>query len=226
VRIVVMSAQTLLGDLPAGVVASFAEKAFIVEGRSRWTAALLHRALELEGWNPTALATLSGFLDDGGLGKFPVGFKVLSAVILEWALTPASPLDRETRRSFDEVRFLSIWAWGFSRRRDGKKQLSSGEFADREAFVVDDEAYCRWWQAAVEQAGSMEAAAAAAVGVVGHLAGFLRKRSAEVHPTVCGVYARENMVMDEERYGEWRAFPADRLDRISEAFAALKKSGD
>lgn len=208
--------DTTVGELPAPLVASFAEISFIIAGRTRWTAALLHRALEVEPWDGRALESLSGFLDDGGLGKFPSGFKQLSAVVLERALAAGSPLREEERRRLDDARFIAQWSWGFARHRSGATTLAPETFRDRAAFVVDEARYRDWVHAAGDDAFS------AAMPVPGFLAGFLVKRGDDVSK-VCGAIRRSDLVIDEGAYAEWKAQPASALDGIQKAFDAAKK---
>jgi hypothetical protein len=214
--------ETLLGDLPGTLVASFAEMSFIVAGRTRWTAALLHRALELEPWDVTALATLSGFLDDA-LGKLPAEFRILSAVVLEHALSPESPLGPEQRAPLDHARFLMMWVYKFSRRVDGKTELKGEEFRDRASFLVDHEAYARWWHGGVEAAGSFDAAFRVAASVPGFLAGFLKRRDANRQASVCAAYRPEDLLVDGEAYDEWLTQPVEALERLRATFDSYKK---
>lgn len=195
---------------------------FIVAGRTRWTAALLHRALELEPWDVTALSTLSGFLDDA-LGKLPAQFKVLSAVVLEHALSPESPLGREQRSTLDHARFVTMWVYKFSRRVDGKTELTGEELRDRASFIVDHDAYRRWWYAGVEAAGSFDAAFRVAASVPGFLAGFLKKRDASRQASVCAAYRPEDLIIDGKVYDEWLAQPAETLERLRATFESYRK---
>jgi hypothetical protein len=210
--------EPLLCDLSAPVVASFAGASFLRGGRTRWTAALLHRALELDAWNGVALKTLSAFLDDGELGALPSGLRRLSAVVLERILAPGSPVDSALQAKVDDERFLTMWVWKFSRRRDGKAELSAHEFHDRAAFVLDHEGYRRFWAGAVEAAGSFDAAFAVAASVPGYLAGFLTTRDADRRPTVCGAYRPDDLEVNHAAYDAWLTKPAEELEWLREGF--------
>jgi len=219
-----MSAQeTSIGDLPAALVASFAQMSFIVGGRSRWTAGLLHRALDLDASDAVALSTLSGFLDDGALATFPTGFKKLSAIVLERLLAPESSLSSEAKARLDDERFLSMWGWGFSRHRSGKTELGAVELRDRASFVVDDERYRAWWNEAVTAAGSFDAAFDVATCVPGYLAGFLAKRTPDAKASVAGAFRRADLVVNRGAYDEWLTMSADALEGIRETFDRAKK---
>jgi hypothetical protein len=218
--------ETSIADLPGTLVASFAQMSFVVSGRNRWTAGLLHRALDLEPSDVVALSTLSGFLDDGALATFPSGFKMLSAIVLERLLAPESLLSSAEKARLDDERFLSMWGWKFSRHRDGKTELVAAEFRDRTRFVVDDDRYRAWWNEAVTAAGSFDAAFDAATCVPGFLAGFFKKRSPDVKASVAGAFHRADLVVDRRAYDEWLAMPATALDGIEQSFDRAKKKSD
>ena len=211
-----------MGDIPGALAASFAEMSFIVKGRTRWTAALVYRAIELEPWDATARGTLSGFLDDGGLDVFPSGFKMLSAIVLERALADDSPITEADRRKLDHARFVSMWAWGFAHHQSGEKELSPSAFRHRPSFSIEGERYRSWWAQVIVAAGSPDEAFRVAVDATGVLAGFLKKRAKDV-PEICGAYRRDHLVVDEACYAEWLMRPVEDFLPIVDAFDALKK---
>ncbi|MGG2103779.1 hypothetical protein [Stenotrophomonas sp. NRRL B-14846] len=96
---------------------------------------MIYRALQLDTHHPGALRCLSDFLAHEGTEPF-------AAATLEHALSGAVPLDDDARRMLDDLRFLDIWSWGFSRHVSGEANLSGEAFQQRDDFVFDGPGLC------------------------------------------------------------------------------------
>ncbi len=203
--------EQTIASLPASVIASFARDSFIFRGRERWTSALLYRALALEPDDATALHTLSGFLDGWGSNQFSMGFYMLSAAVLKYALDRATTV--EDRALFAKTRVQAMWGWGFAPRTDGLLELTADDFEDIELFALQEDRYAAWWRPVLDDAGSLAACFAAAHATTGYVAGFLRQRAPDLEPTIAGVYPPADLVV-QDAYAEWLAFDVERLESM------------
>ena len=143
--------MTRIADLNADQLAHHALNIFIAQGRHVEGARVIYRALQLDPHHPAALRCLSDFLAHQGTEPF-------AAATLEHALSGAVPLNDDARRMLDDLRFLDIWSWGFSRHVSGETNLSSEAFKNREDFLFDGPAYAAFLNTVTEPAGSLQGA--------------------------------------------------------------------
>ena len=157
-----------IGQLNANQLARHAFNVFLYGSRHVVGARLIYRALELDPCEPGALRCLSDLLDSEGTEH-------LSGVTLEYALDPSTGVQGEERKELDDLRFLAIWSWGFSRHRSGEPHLSQETFRDRSAFLVDEEGYAAFLASVTGSDASLEYGFQAARTLCGAMAGFLAR---------------------------------------------------
>lgn len=153
-------------DLDASPLARHAFNVFMFSGRQQQGARLIYRALEIDPHNAEALRCLSDLLDAEGT-------EVFSAVVLEYALSDAVGIQGAERKTLDDLLFLAKWSWGFSRHSSGEPYLKQEDFADRLAFVIDEEGYASFLQSLLEPCGSLQNGFKAAQTLCGTMAEFL-----------------------------------------------------
>src|SRR5437870_2472118 len=113
--------MTVIADLSAAELGRHAFNVFLFAGRHQTGARLIYHALSKNSYKPLALRCLSDLLDTEGT-------EVFSGAVLEYALTSDSPLNAEERTELDDLRFLAIWSWGFSRHKSGQAFLPQEAF--------------------------------------------------------------------------------------------------
>lgn len=208
--------MTRIADLNADQLAHHALNIFIAQGRHVEGARVIYRALQLDPHHPGALRCLSDFLAHQGTEPF-------AAVTLEHALSGAFPLDDDARRMLDDLRFLDIWSWGFSRHASGEANLSGEAFKNREDFVFDGPAYAAFLNTVTEPAGSLQGAFQAAVRICGLMSGLLRHPQKD-NPAFDDVL-RSSTLIETEAYPAWLASPTDDLDALDQAIQAQRQAG-
>lgn len=139
---------------------------FLMAGRQPVVGRLVFRALELNPRHPAALRYLSDFLNAPATQAF-------SAVVLEYALSPATGLGKEAFDKLNGLRFFDMWSWGYATHESGKLQLQEADFADRSKFELDGAGYCALVDRVLVPAGSLEAAFRAAHTLCGAMSGML-----------------------------------------------------
>ncbi len=200
---------TTIEQLSAQQVARHACNVFLFSGRHQTGAKLIYHALRLDQKNAEALRCLSDFLDADGT-------QVFSGVVLESALDESTGIADEDRTVLDDLRFLAKWSWSFSKHRSGSPHLGQEAFADRTAFVVEDERYRDFLAEVVVPAGSLSNGFRAAHTLCGAMAGFLKHRESgekagieeSVHP---------ERFSETSAYREWLKTTTDELDALEQA---------
>ncbi|MBN5028780.1 hypothetical protein JY419_04950 [Stenotrophomonas maltophilia] len=208
--------MTQIADLSADQLAHHALNIFIAQGRHVEGARVIYRALQLDPHHPGALRCLSDFLAHEGTEPF-------AAATLEHALSGAVPLDDDARRMLDDLRFLDIWSWGFSRHVSGEANLSGEAFQQREDFVFDGPAYAAFLNTVTEPAGSLQGAFQAAIRICGLMSGLLRHAEKD-NPAFDDVL-RSSAFVETEAYPAWLASPTDDLDALDQAIQAQRQAG-
>lgn len=156
-------------DLTADELAEYALYVFILSGRHQMGAALIYRCLELEPKHPAGLRNLSDFLD----GK---GSEMISAVVMEYLIKHyQGPAER--KKEYEDILFLSKWAWGFSKHHSGQTELGADDFVDQTQFTTDDAAYDLFLEVPLSIAGTAEKVVQGAHNLVGVYAGGLHSPS-------------------------------------------------
>src|SRR5215470_11108234 len=122
--------MTTIAELSADQLAEHALNIFISQGRHVEGARVIYRALKLNPRHPLALRSLSDLHAQPGTEQF-------AAVVLEYALSRDCNLPQPEWRKLDDLRFLDIWSWGFSRHKSGSTDLEGAAFQTRDDFVVD-----------------------------------------------------------------------------------------
>ncbi len=198
--------MTRIADLSADQLAHHALNIFIAQGRHVEGARVIYRALQLDPHHPGALRCLSDFLAHEGTEPF-------AAATLEHALSGAVPLADDARRMLDDLRFLDIWSWGFSRHVSGEAHL----------IVFDGPAYAAFLNTVTEPAGSLQGAFQAAVRICGLMSGLLRHAEKD-NPAFDDVLGSSAFV-ETEAYPAWLASPTDDLDTLDQAIQAQRQGG-
>jgi hypothetical protein len=209
--------MTRIADLTAAQLARHATNTFIFRGRQETGTRLAYHALALEPKQPEGLARLSDFLDIEGGQPF-------SAVVLEYGCSEEGGLPVADRATLQELRFLALWSWGFSRHRSGRTELGQEEFADRSQFVFDLDRYQAFVGSVVSRAGSLSAGLRSAHTLAGLLAGLLTHRELGGQAGFEEIYHPERFVHTPE-YAEWLSSSTDELDRLEEERARRSRAG-
>ena len=200
-------------DASADLLGNLSRETFAKRGRGRWTAALVYRALSLDPLHPAAIATLGGFLDDAVGGSLPADFTLLSALVLEYALSDECAIAAVEKRRLEAEQFLTLWAWRFSRHVSRSTELASADFLDRTKFHVDWARYHAWRAPALATAGGLRQAFAIGHAAMGYLAGFLKIRAGTKPETVCAAYRPEDLHVDHAAYDAWLDLDLETLTR-------------
>lgn len=208
--------MTRIADLNADQLAHHALNIFIAQGRHVEGARVIHHALRLDPDHPGALRCLSDFLAHPGTEPF-------AAATLEHALSGAVPLSDEARATLDNLRFLDIWSWGFSRHRSGETNLGGEAFQNRQDFEFDGPSYAAFLNTVTEPAGSLQAAFQAAHRICGLMSGLLRHPQKD-NPSFEDVLGADELV-ETDAYQQWLATPTDNLDALDQAIQAQRQQG-
>lgn len=206
--------MTRIADLSADQLAHHALNIFIAQGRHVEGARVIYHALRLDPDHPGALRCLSDFLAHQGTEPF-------AAVTLEHALSGAVPLSEDARETLDNLRFLDIWSWGFSRHNSGETNLSGEAFRHREDFVFDGASYAGFLNTVTEPAGSLQAAFLAAHRICGLMSGLLRHPEKD-NPAFDDVLRSADLV-ETDAYPQWLASPTDDLEALDQAIQAQRQ---
>jgi len=197
-----------VSTLSAENLATHAFNIFLTQGRHIEGARVIYHALRLQPHNPLALRCLSDFLANEGTEQF-------SAVTLEYALSEPCGIQRPNRQVIDDLRFLSIWSWGFSKHKSGAVNLNGTAFQTRDDFVFDAAGYKVFIDGLVARCGSLESACQASHRLTGVMAGFLRHVS-KPSPSIEDVVDPTQFV-ETDAYAQW-------LQSSAEPLIALDKS--
>ncbi|MRD47546.1 hypothetical protein GHT07_09670 [Caenimonas koreensis DSM 17982] len=184
----------IVEQLSASELARHAFNVFLITGRQPVVGRLVYRALELNPRHPAALRYLSDFLNAPGTEPF-------SAVVLEYALSPAVGLDKAAHAQLNKLRFFDMWTWGYARHKSGRTQLQQDDFADQSAFDIDGAGYCALFDRVLVPAGSLHAAFTAAHTLCGAMSGLL------AHPQL-GAKAGLNEALHPEQFIKTNAYDA------------------
>src|SRR3989454_4364101 len=156
-----------IGDLSASQLARLADNIMMFQGRRKAGGGrLAYHALVLNHYEGTALRCLYDFIVYKETHD-------ISAAVLEYALTPGTPISEFERKLLDEIRFRSLWQDGFSRHDSGRTTLDWDDFQDRSRFQIDERAYREFLEPTLAQGGSLEGAFRAAHTLAGALSGLL-----------------------------------------------------
>jgi hypothetical protein len=196
----------LIHQLSPQQVARHAFNVFLFSGRHQTGAKLIYHALNINPKNADALRCLSDFMDADGT-------QVFSGVVLEYALSESTGIAGEDRRMLDDLRFLAKWSWGFSRHQSGTPHLGQEAFADRSAFVVEEDRYGEFLTQVIDPAGSLQNGFKAAHTLCGAMAGFL------THQKFGGEAGIEESMHPDRfsqtsAYAEWLKTSTDELDAL------------
>ena len=197
-------------ELSASQLARHAFNVFMFAGGRHVTGArLIYHALALNPNEPQGIRCLSDFLDSDGT-------EVLSAISLEYALSPESLLPLEARKELDDLRFLALWTWGFSKHVSGKPHLGGDVFKKRSEFAVDQPRYQDFMQPAIRHAGSLKAGFEAAHRLVGALGGLLTHLQLGATAPITEVFYPDRYGRTSE-YDLWLASDTAELDSLEVA---------
>ena len=153
-------------DLNADELADYAFHVFLYSGRHAMGAGLIYRCIELEQNNPMGLRCLSDFLDWRGSES-------MSALILEYIIQNKLPRTPKDEKDIERLLFTCKWAWGFSKHKSGKTQLSGNEFENVNAFEIDEKGYTEFKKITFETVGTWENLLKAAHNLIGIYAGVV-----------------------------------------------------
>ena len=175
---------------------------------------MIYRALHLKPNHPGGMRCLSDFHAREGTEQF-------SAVTLEYALSGAFPLSDEDRETLDNLRFLDVWSWGFSKHKTGQPHLDGEAFKHRDDFVLDSASYKAFVDGLVGPSGSLEAAHQAAHRLCGVMAGFLR-HSTKPSPGLEDVIDPAQFAETDE-YQTWLESSASDLEALDRSMQSRKQ---
>jgi hypothetical protein len=201
--------MTRIVDLTAAQLARHAFNVFLFEGRHLVGARLIYHALLLEPYEPDALRCLSDILDNDGT-------EALSAVVLEYALAPESPISAVAREELDDLRFVAKWGWSFSKHKEGLTAVGWEHLHDRSQFIVDEEGYQALVESYASYAGSLEKAFQGAHTLSGVMGGLL------THKELGAKSGMEDIIYPErfERtplYDDWLQSDTEEFDALEAA---------
>ncbi len=206
--------MTRMAELQADALAEHAFNVFLTQGRHVEGARLIYRALQLAPEHPRALRCLSDF-------HAREGTEVFAAVALEYALAHGHPISEQERRSLDDLRFLSLWSWGFSRHKSGDVHLSGEAFEQRDDFTLDQTAYNEFLAHLLKPAGSLQAACASALRLCGALAGFLQ-HTGKPGPDFEDLLDPAHFV-ETEQYRSWLQTSSASLDELAQSVRRMQE---
>lgn len=209
------SAPLTFAQLSADQLAEHAMNIFITQGRHIEGSRVIYRALQLDIQQPVAMRCLSDFLAYEGTETF-------AAAVLEYALSPACTLSDETRKTLDDLLFLSIWSWGLSSHKSGESNLGGDAFDKREDFTLDQEAYDKFIGSLVSRTGSLEQAYQSAITLCGSIAGFLQHNSKPV-PDLADCFDRANFTITPV-YEQWLAESPEPVDELKASVERMKQT--
>ena len=202
-----------ISTLFAENLATHAFNIFLTQGRHIEGARVIYHALRLQPHNPLALRCLSDFHANEGTEQF-------SAVTLEYALSEPCGIQGPNRQVIDDLRFLSIWSWGFSKHKSGAVNLDGTAFQTRDDFVFDAAGYKVFIDGLVARCGSLESACQASHRLTGVMAGFLRHVS-KSSPSIEDVVDPTQFV-ETDAYAQWLQSPAEPLIALDKSVQARK----
>jgi hypothetical protein len=203
-----------ISTLSAENLATHAFNIFLTQGRHIEGARMIYRALRLEPQHPLALRCLSDFHANEGTEQF-------SAVTLEYALSESCGIKGPYHQVLDDLRFLSIWSWGFSKHRSGSTNLDGAAFQTRDNFVFDATGYKNFVDGLVGRCGSLELAYQASHCLTGVMAGFLKHKS-KPSPAIEDV-ADPTQFVETDAYAQWLQSSADPLIELDRSLQARRK---
>lgn len=206
-------APLTFAQLSADQLAEHALNIFITQGRHVEGSRVIYQALQLNPQHPLAMRCLSDFLAYEGTETF-------AAAVLEYALSPACTLDDETRKTLDDLLFLSIWSWGFSNHKSGEPHLGGDAFDRREDFTLDQEGYDKFIGSLVSRTGSLEQAYQSAITLCGSIAGFLQHSSKPV-PDLADCFNRADFSIT-PIYEQWLAESPEPVDELKASVERMK----
>lgn len=203
-----------ISTLSAENLATHAFNIFLTQGPHIEGARVIYHALTLQPQHPVALRCLSDFHANEGTEQF-------SAVTLEYALSEACKIQGPYREILDDLRFLSIWSWGFSKHISGSTNLDAAAFQARGDFIFDATRYKVFVDGLVDRCGSLESACHASHRLTGVMAGFLRHVS-KPSPAIKDVVDPTQFV-ETDAYAQWLQSSADPLIELDRSVQARKK---
>lgn len=195
-----------IADLTAPALARHANSVFIFSGRHQIGARLVYRALQLDPYEPGALRALSDILDYNGT-------QPLSGLVLEYALAPDSPLSEKDRAELDDLRFLAMWSWAFSKHKSASTTLDAAAFKDHSQFIVDHVGYREFLQPTLEQAVSLENAFLAARTLMGAMGQLLMHKTLGSAAPIEEIFHPDCFV-ETSVYAEWLQSDTGLLDAL------------
>jgi hypothetical protein len=208
-----------ISELSPAQLARHAFNVFMFAGGRHVTGArLIYQALLLNPYEPEGIRCLSDFLDSDGT-------EVLSAITLEYGLSRESPLPPEGRKVLDDLRFLSIWTWGFSKHLSGRPHLGPDVLKRRSEFSVDEKRYHDFIWPTIEHAGSLKNAFKAAHTLVGALGGLLTHAQLGGAAPITECFYPERYRRTNE-YDVWLTSDTAELDRLEVAREEKTRRGD
>jgi hypothetical protein len=199
----------IISQLTAQQLARHAFNVFLFSGRHVTGARLIYHSLTLDRYEPEAIRCLSDLLDNDGT-------EIFSAVALDYALAPESPISPEARQTLDDLRFVAKWSWGFSRHRSGSPHLAGEQFNNRAEFEVDEPRYQEMLQQAVRPAGSLSRAFTAAHTLSGAMGGLLSHTRFGGRAPLDELFHPERFERTND-YDVWLASATDELDALERA---------
>ena len=203
-------------DLTASQLARHAANLFLFQGRHVTGGRLLYHALVLNPHEGEALRGLSDFHDHKGTEQ-------LSAVVMEYALTPETGVPEAERKVIDEVRFRSIWWWGFSRHESGQTGLLADDFGDRSRFQVDEKRYGEFIGEVIKLGGSLEGAFRGAHTLAGAMSGLLTHLQFGARSPLEEIFHPERFART-EAYDRWLKEDTAELDELERARSRMPRS--
>jgi hypothetical protein len=203
-----------ISTLSSENLATHAFNIFLTQGRHIEGARIIYHALKLHPQNPVALRCLSDFHAKEGTEQF-------SAVTLEYALSEACGIQGPYRQVLDDLRFLSIWSWGFSKHKSGSTNLDGAAFQTRDDFVFDATGYKSFVDGVVGRCGTLESACNASHCLTGVMAGFLRHIS-KPNPAIDEVIDPTQFI-ETDAYIQWLQSSADHLIELDRSVQARRK---
>lgn len=128
----------LYKDLSASEIAALTMAHFKYSGRGNLIGYLLYRGLSLDPTYVPLLLGLSAYFNDSPAGRIPDSGSLLSAVILEYALSLKAQLTPEEKTSLYAERLRLLWKWGLAQYRGDKSETVPNSFTDASKFEVDE----------------------------------------------------------------------------------------
>lgn len=205
---------TRIGDLSSQELARYATIVFLHQGRHVLGARLTYHALALDPRNGPALRALSDLLDSKGTEH-------LAGLVMEYALAPETKVSGSPRAEIDDLRFFSLWTWGFSKHKSGSASLTAEDFKGRTQFVVDEERYRNSLAPWITEAGGLVEAFKGAHTLIGAMGGLLEHKTLGGRATAEESFHPERFVRTKE-YDRWLREKTKPLDALE---AALKTMG-